>query len=98
MSMPTLGTDNQTVSFASRMNLSGFNSTGAGGQQTHAPFSQATNMSNTDRSTVWSNICEKRSVSEMPYLAAIALTKCLMFRWVTPTPLGIPVLPDVNRR
>jgi hypothetical protein len=60
------GTENQTVRSDDRMNSAGARSDLAGGQQTQAPTSQATNMSNTDRSKVMSNICENRSSSVNP--------------------------------
>ena len=43
------------------MKRPGVMSSRSAGQQTHAPRSQATNMSKTDRSKVMSKVCEKRS-------------------------------------
>ena len=98
MNIPTVGTDVHTVSAFSRMNASGFRSVLSDGQHTHAPLSQATNMSRTERSNVASNICEKRSLDVMPYRSVIASTKCVTLRCDTITPLGAPALPEVKRR
>src|ERR1700733_1880062 len=57
------GTENQTVSSISLMKLLGFINAFLGGQQSHAPRPHATNMSNTDRSNVMSNIWDTRSSS-----------------------------------
>jgi hypothetical protein len=66
MKTPTEGTENQTVSFASRINLAGLISVFSPGQQTQAPRSQATNISKAERSKVMSKVCEKRSCSVTP--------------------------------
>src|SRR5882724_5482649 len=50
------GTENQTVSFASTMKAPGLISALYVGQQRHAPFSQVTNISCTERSKVMSNV------------------------------------------
>src|SRR6267154_1750302 len=63
MNTATDGTENHTVNSASWMNLPGLISVFCEGQQTHAPRSQATNISNTDKSKVMSNICDSRSSS-----------------------------------
>src|SRR5919201_3910671 len=55
------GTENQKVSLERRMKSDGLRRLFSVGQQTHAPFSQAANMSKTDRSNVRSNVCENRS-------------------------------------
>src|SRR3989454_8655726 len=62
---PTEGTENQTVNFTSCMNFAGLIRVLSEGQQTQAPRSQATNMSNAERSNVMSKVCEKRSCSLM---------------------------------
>src|SRR5712664_2109989 len=52
------GTENHIVRLLFFMKLSGLMSSFWDGQQTQAPRSHATNMSNAERSKVMSNICE----------------------------------------
>ena len=66
MKSPVDGTENQIVSRDSLMKRPGLISSACGRQHTHAPRSQATNMSNAERSNVMSNVCEKRSSSVIP--------------------------------
>src|SRR5262245_34484377 len=66
MNTPVEGTENHTVSSASRMNWPGDISAASGGQQRHAPRSHVTNISNAERSNVMSKVWDRRSVSLMP--------------------------------
>src|SRR5262249_32948864 len=58
------GTENHTVSLASFIKESGLMDCFCVGQQTHAPFCQATNISWADKSNVRSNVCDIRSSLE----------------------------------
>src|SRR5439155_21968481 len=60
MKSATDGTENQTDRRERRMNSAGFSKALSVGQQTQAPLSQATNMSNEERSKVRWNIWENR--------------------------------------
>ena len=55
-------------------------------------------MSNTDRSKVRSNICDRRSSGPIAYRSTAASTNARTLRCVTITPFGVPVLPDVKSR
>ena len=70
----------------------------SGTEYKHAPRSQHTNMSCTLKSKVISNICEKRSCSLTWYLSHTYWTYDFTFDWLTGTPLGSPVLPEVKSR
>src|SRR5690242_16046723 len=94
----TEGTENQMLNSDFLTKEAGLSRVFCDGQQTHAPRSQATNMSNAERSKVMSKVCEKRSCSVIPYRYTTASTKCVTFRCATATPFGVPVLPEVNRR
>jgi hypothetical protein len=60
------GTENHTVRPCRLTNELGAMSSIGLREHTHAPFSHAMNMSNTERSKVWSKVCERRSSGPMP--------------------------------
>src|SRR5579863_9803161 len=92
------GTENQMVRRASFMNRPGLIRVFSEGQQTQAPFAQATNISATDKSNVMSKVCEKRSCSVIEKRLVMKAIYGSTFRWATMTPLGTPVLPEVKSR
>ena len=66
--------------------------------QTRAPTSQATKMSKMQGSNVSSKVWEKRSSGTGAKRCTMLSTKCSTLACNTGTPLGLPVLPDVNSR
>jgi len=61
-----LGTENQTVRRLRWMKRAGASSSMDDMANRQAPFSQHRNWSCTERSNVWSKVCEKRSSGVMP--------------------------------
>ena len=66
MNIATDGTLNHAVIWASRMNFAGAITLRCGITQRHAPASQVTKRSWTERSKVKSNACELRSSGPSP--------------------------------
>src|SRR5208282_2878866 len=95
--MATDGTENQHVSSFSSIRVAGVSVCSAKGQSV-APASQQVNRSCTLRSNVRSKLCEQRSPPCMPKRFAAYSMYATTFDWLTATPFGIPVLPEVNSR
>src|SRR4030095_1834536 len=67
MNIAVEGTENQTVSRAALMKAPGLIICFWVGTQRHAPLVHVTNKSCADKSKVRSNVCDKRSLSSIPY-------------------------------
>ena len=98
ISIAAEGTENHAVISSSRMNLAGAIAARFVGTHRHAPAIHVANRSCTLRSNVRSNICEQRSAGEYPYARTACDRYADTLAWLTPTPLGMPVLPEVKSR
>ena len=68
-SAATDGTENHTVTWCFATNRGDASRSSGCIEHTQAPRAQATNRSKTERSKVWSNVCDSRSAGVMPYRA-----------------------------
>src|SRR5215471_2684884 len=90
-----LGTENQTVIFLRSMNSARATNACTGVLSSVAPAPQAMNMSNMARSKVAANVWEQTSAGVNPYRCWLNRRNWSTFPWLTGTPLGRPVEPDV---
>src|SRR3954470_24588387 len=92
ISAATEGTENHSVRRCAVMKRAGASMSILLGTHSAAPACQAMNMSKTDKSNVWSKVCDKRSSRVNWYRRDITSMKCSALPCVTPTPLGSPVV------
>src|SRR5208283_989618 len=95
--MATDGTENQQVNSFSSTKVAGVSVCSVYGQSV-APASQQVNRSCTLRSNVKSKFCEQRSAALKPNRFFAYSMYATAFDWLTATPFGIPVLPEVNSK
>ncbi len=67
----------------------------ASGSTSAAPADSAPKMSYTDRSKLNALTARNRSVGPMPNRSLQSATTLATLRWLTMTPLGSPVVPEV---
>ncbi|GAA3053092.1 hypothetical protein GCM10020000_38480 [Streptomyces olivoverticillatus] len=98
MSETMAGTEFQTVTPAAVQSSSqwaGSTALSRSGITSAAPAERAPKTSHTDRSKLKALMAKNRSAGLMPKRSRQSATTLATLRWVTMTPLGSPVVPEV---